>query len=685
MKTSQAVIEIRKKLYKKVHKDVYSFRLKKMKPSDWVEKNIYLSKEVSRFSGFFKYDKSPYSREIIDRLYSKDPSRVIAIMKAAQIGITQGVVIPGMLYVIAEDPAGMLFMAGNKDLAKNSIRTRFDPVSESSGLQDLIRSNVIRKRNQRTGDTDFSKEYAGGVLIVEGMQNADKLRQFSVKVVFGDDFDAAPKVDKKEGSIRKLIEGRQTSYGNLAKTFYISTPTTKSESNIEPVYLLGDQRLWNWQCPSCSDWIPLVWSTKMEDNSFAGIVYKLDERNRLIRESVHYRCQSCGGEIKETLKYELNLTGRWIPTATAAVENYVSYKINGLAIPPGFISWADLVKEWMEANPVGQPVDIDKLKTFKNIRLGETWESIGETPQIHYLMDNQRDYVPGTVPDELSEDDGNGQIVLLTMACDLNGIMNEDSQDVRLDWELLAHSQTGVTYSVDQGSIGSFKRTRDKSKIERERDWQRKKWTYQHGVEGSVWPEFERLITKKWKCESGKEISAVITTIDVGYFTRLAKLFIESFTDSDILVLGVKGNVEKNYRSSSRDTRIVRPSREAKDLYIVEVNQVKDELAENMRLLKGDDGYQPSGFMNFPKSIDGKYTLRGYFRHYEGEKRTEDISDGKVIGYRWEKKTSQSQNHYFDVRIYNLAAREIYLDLLRKSDPNLRTVSWGEFAQIMSN
>ena len=163
--------EIRKRLYKKIHKDIYNYKVVKRVPSEWVEDTIFLTKDVSRFSGFFSYDVSPYTREVMDRLDPADPTRCVAIMKCAQSGFTQGVIIPGMLYIISENPDSMLFMAGDKELAKNSIRTRFDPVAESSGLTHLIRSNVLRKRNQRTGDTDFSKEYAGGNLIVEGTQN----------------------------------------------------------------------------------------------------------------------------------------------------------------------------------------------------------------------------------------------------------------------------------------------------------------------------------------------------------------------------------------------------------------------------------------------------------------------------------------------------------------------------------
>ena len=317
--------EIWNELYDEIHDDIYDYKIIKPIPSEWVEENIYLTKDISRFSGPFKYDRSPYTREVINFLHPGDPTRAIAIMKCAQSGFTQGLIIPGMAYIISQNPDSMLFMAGDKELAKNSIRTRFDPVMQNSGLHKLIRPNVVRKRNQRTGDTDFSKEYAGGNLIIEGTQNADKMRQFSVKYVFADDWEAAPRADKKEGSTRKLIEGRQTSFGNQAKTAYVSTPAVKQTSNIEPVYLLGDQRKWNWECPGCKVYIPMEWRTPMihdneKGNEYGGIKYELNEKGRLIKESVHYKCQNCGHEIKENLKYDLNLKVKWITTEEPKIE-----------------------------------------------------------------------------------------------------------------------------------------------------------------------------------------------------------------------------------------------------------------------------------------------------------------------------------------------------------------------------
>lgn len=679
-------VEIWKDVWSKIHEKCYDVNLVKKIPSDWIEENIILPDGVSRYKGPFSYNISPYAKEIVNRIASDDPARVVAIMKCAQIGLTQGLIIPGMAYIISEDAYPMLFMAGDKELAKTSIQERFDPIMHSSGLQGLIRPSVIRAKNQRTGDTSLSKEYAGGRMTVEGTNNVTKMRQISVKHIFADDWEAAPRNDKNEGSLRKLMEGRQTSYGNMAKTYFISTPTIKQTSNIEPVYELGDQRKWHWTCPHCEKLIDLQWRVEKEDGTFAGIVYELDETGNLINNTVRYCCQLCGGDIYERDKYELNLGGRWIATAKPKIENYYSYHLNALIIPPGFVTWVDLAKEWIEACPPGQPVNKGMLQTFLNIRMGETWEEQGETPKVLDLMHNTRQYLPGTVPDRTCEDDGNGKIILLTLACDLNGIMKREGYDVvedaRLDWELVAHTTGGQTYSVDHGSIGTFRRSRELTKEQRDRDGDRVKMTYALNQPNSVWPVFEEIMRRKWVTENGAEMEVNLTVVDTGFFTHNARQFIDSF--NDIMIVGVKGRVETNYRSISKDTPIISRSREAKKLYLLQVNQIKDIVSENMKLKPGMEEVQGEGFMNFPQPADGKYTLKSYFIHYEGEKRTEVLQNGEIIGYSWEKKTSQSVNHFWDVRIYNVAAREIYLDLIKLMDPRIKSLTWNDFIGMVT-
>lgn len=666
---------------------LYNFKTVKDLPSDWVEKNIILPKEVSRFNGKMSYDLSPYAREIIDCLHPANPTRMVSVMKSAQSGITQGVIVPGMAYIISENPDNFLFTAGDKDLAKKTIRERFDNIMQASGLKHLIRPNTIRAKGQRSGDTDLSKEFAGGSAIIEGTNNAGKFRFFSVKTVFMDDFDAAPKSDKTEGSIRKIVDGRQTSYGNLAKTFYISTPTVTQTSNINDVYLQGDQRKWHWLCPSCGKWMVTDFQIKTGSGKYAGIVWELDEDKNLIEDSVKYCCPHCSHKINQKEKYDLNLKGKWIPTAKPVDKYYRSYYMNSLIIPPGFIGWVDLVKEFLEANPPNGRPNIDLLKVFNNVRLGLPFEEKGEAPKIMQLMKNTREYQVGAVPDVTSQADGNGDIVLITLAADLGGIMKPDEgiEDVRIDWEILAYAENGVSYSVNQGAIGTFKRKHTKSQKDIDSDARRVKYTYMHGHQNSVWQYLEEIIKGDLKGESGEDYMISLSIIDTGHFTRYANQFISMF-DNNNPVYGIKGKAESNFRKLEKDTPAIKKSRESHKLYIAEVEQLKDELASYMKLRQSDDGSQPEGFMNFPEPSGGKYTMKNYFKHFESEQRKEVIENGEVIGFKWDKKSSLIENHFWDVRIYNLAARYIYIDMIKKSDPSkYRNLTWADYVSLIKS
>ena len=673
--------EIILKSYQKIHDKIYNFKIIKELPSKWIENNIYLTGDISRFTGYFKYDVSPYTREVVDCLAPNSPVEMVAVMKCAQSGFTQGVIIPGIAYIISENPAPILYTAADVDLVKLSIRTRLDPVLNNSGLSHLIRPNVVKKKNQRSGDTDFSKEFAGGSLTALGVNNPAKWRQYSVKYIFADDWESAPRSDKKEGSTRSLMENRATSFGTMKKLFYISTPLIKQGSNIEEVYLMGDQRKWHWNCEHCNTFIPMEWQIKKDDGTYAGIKWELNDKGELIEDSVHYECQNCGGKIYEKDKVRYNLKAKWIPTTIPKRANYRSYQLNALVIPPGFTSWVDLVYKWLEACPPNETVDTAKLKSFLNTQLGQTWEDKGTKVKASELMSNTRNYKIGLIPDKTCIDDGNGRIALITLSCDINGIMNDQIEDVRLDWEIVAHTSKGHRYHVNHGSIGTFKRGRSKSKDEKNDDSSREKWTANHGLRNSIWDVFDNLVSNGISSESGDIYNVGLTLIDNGFATKAVNQYVE--IKNSPFVLTAKGYAEDEYRKLTKDTPIIKRSRENNKLYILQVNQLKDILAADMKLKSGMDGYQPSGFMNFPQPEQGKYTMRSYFNHLEAEIRVPFERDGVEVGFAWRKKQSSVENHFLDVNVYYLAAKEIFIDVLRKmGGSKYNSLTWEKFIEL---
>jgi len=652
------------------------YLLSNTKPSEWNEQNRYLTSDVSAFPGKVSYKLNPFTREIADCASPDHPARIIAVMKGAQVGFSTMVIEAVIGWIISQSPGNILFLTGHSDLAEEAMSGKIDQMIDSCGLRPLIRPNVLRKKNQRTGDTNKSKEFPGGSLIAGSAGNHKLLRQRSVKYGFIDDFDAAKNVSKESGSTTKMIEQRFAAYAHKMKLYYISTPEVKITSNIEPVFLKGDQRRYFVPCPCCGVPISLHWECESvkDPTKKAGIYWQLDDKGKLIDDSVGYICQECGDFFTDQHKHEMNLAGEWRPTAIPSEPGYYSYHLSSLYAPSGMYDWTHYVRQYLEACPPNGKINEKLYQTFVNLCLGETYSPHGETPKANQLQKNIRSYEPGIVPEKLSIEDGNGRILLLTLAADLNGVPD----DARLDWELVAWSESGATYSVDHGSIGTFVPRENTVKNKKDRH----RWSYEHGKINSVWPELTKIIDTAYEFDNGKKIKPFITGIDTGHYNEYVYPFIDR---SNLNVIGLKGDKEDKFIQYGIDVANFKPARERQNLFIVQVNQLKDQLASLMAL-KYDaqsDYEQPPGFMNFPQPTNGKYLFMNYFAHFEAEHKVTESKDGITIASRWVKKTSVSQNHMWDVRIYNIVLRDIFLDKIKKSG-GLKSFTWNDYVLMMT-
>jgi len=653
-------------------------KLSTILPSEWTEQNRTMDSIVSRFKGRFSYDITPYTREIVDCLSPEHPSRKIAVKKGAQIGFSTGVIEPGVGWIISQQPGNILFLTGHSDLTEEAV-LKIDNMIDSCGIRHLIRPNVHRVKSMKTGDTNTKKEFPGGSLVSGSAGNHKLLRQRSVMYGFIDDFDAAKSATKESGSTTKMIEQRFASYADKMKLFYISTPELLQTSNIQPVYLKGDQRLYHIPCPCCGVYIALHWEIELKDNpkEKAGITYKLDSSNKLIPDSVGYICQECGGFFTDSNKYELNLAGKWIPTAEPSEPGYYSYSINSLYAPPGMYDWQHYVRQFLEACSPGQKIKEALYKTFVNLVLGEPYEETGEAPKANDLQKNIREYQIGILPDKVSERDGNGKIVLLSCACDLNGTLD----DARLDYEIVAWTETGASYSIEHGSIGTFiPNQTQKQKSETDRV----KWTYEHNRPNCVWKEFDNLLDKIYVSDTGRKQKIMVAGIDTGHYTIQSYAYIDQRSRKSFVV-GLKGKDQDKYVRFAADIPNFRKAKERKNLYLVEVGQLKDELADLIKLkYEPTDEKQPPGFMNFPSPANGKYLFNNYFSHYEAEHRIIESKDGEGIAARWVKKNSTVQNHFFDVRIYNMVLKDIMTNLVC-TESKLKNYTWSDYVDIVLN
>lgn len=642
-----------------------------VRPSDWTEQNLVMQKP---FPGPFRYDRTPYTREIVDCLAPDHPARIVAVMKGAQVGFSAGVIYPGVGWIIKNNPGNSFVTVGAPDLIEKAME-KLDLMIDNAGLRDYIRPSVQRNRSQKSGDTNFKKEFSGGYVTVASANNHKAIRQVDLQFGFFDDFESVKSSSKESGSTRKMLEQRFAAYADTSKIYYISTPELKATSNIEPAYLLGDQRKYFVPCPCCGVFIELKWSIpKPGTDATAGITWKTDEAGKVIAGSVGYVCQECDGFFTDKHKHDLLNLGRWQPTAEPSKPGYYSYHLSSLYAPLGMYDWEHYVNDYLEANPVGQPRKEDLYKAFVNLCLGEPYEETAEAPRANSIQKNTRSYEPLIVPEALSIQDGNGRIMLLTLGSDMNGVV----EDARLDWELVAWSESGASYSVAHGSIGTFipRENTLKKKADRER------WTYEMHKPNSVWPEFDKIMDTAFQTDTDREIKPVIGGVDCGHYTNYAYAYIDK-TPSN--VIGLKGTKEDKYIRFGIDVAHFKPALERPKLWVLQVGLIKDALSDAMALhWSQNDDSQPAGFMNFPQSSAGMYGFKNFYEHFESEHRVIVTNDeGVGTAARWVKKQSNSQNHMWDCRIYNMALRDILVYLFAKEN-KLGKLNWATFVEMIT-
>jgi phage terminase large subunit GpA-like protein len=658
-------------------------QLSNIKPSVWAAQNIMIPNK-----GRLNYDYNPYCKEIIDRMAPDDPARKIAVMKGSQITFSSGVVIPVLGYIIKEDPHNTYYMVGTPELVTMAVE-KLDYMIHGAKLQDYIGYQIKRKKNNKSGDTDEIKSFANGYIKIGSATNPKSIAQVDLERIILDDYDAMQGNSKVAGNFQDLIEMRAAASKNTYKLIMISTPLLKATSNIEPAFLHGDQRRYFLECPCCHEPIIIKWEVKEGDminqltNELAtcngGIVYGYDNHGRVDKKTVGYVCYKCGGWFDDRNKQNMLRGGLWKPTAVSkGGDDYFSYHIPSLCAPVGMFGWYEYAKKWEEAHPKGQPRVEKKYQTLVNTCFGETYDGVTEELEIISLMKNKRNYDVGMVPDKQSMEDGNGRIIMLTCASDMNGkikgVNSMDVDDARLDFEILAHSESGATYSILHGSIGTF--------VPREGDngKDRKKWTYEHNKPNSVWPEFEKVLTAWYETDTGRKMKIGITGLDCGFGAKIgAYPFLDKTNVQN--VVGLKGKKEDKYMRADHDAKLFAKSLERpSDMYMLEVGVIKDRLAEYMGLRWDKAEPQPPFFMNFPRSSKGLYELENYFEHFKSEKRAlVDDGEGNKL-YRWEKVNTAVQNHMWDCRVYNIVLREIFLARLAEQH-KVKNLTWAEFVE----
>jgi phage terminase large subunit GpA-like protein len=343
--------------------------------SEWADRHRMLSGRASAEPGRYRTVRTPYMREIMDRLSPGDPTQRIVFMKAAQVGATEA----GNNWIgfaIHQAPGPMLAVQPTVELAKRNSRQRIDPLIDES---PELRERVKPARSRDAGNTMLSKEFAGGILIMTGANSAVGLRSTPARYIFLDEVEAYPASADEEGDPVTLAEARSLTFAHRRKVLLVSTPTIRGLSRIEREYEASDQRRYFVPCPHCG---------AMQWLKFERLRWQKGRP-----ETAEYHCEGCEQPIAEHHKTAMLEGGEWRATAMAADPTTVGYHLSALYSPIGWLSWERIVRAWDAA----QGSD-EAIKAFRNTILGETWVETGEAPDWQRLYDRRERWQSGTVP-----------------------------------------------------------------------------------------------------------------------------------------------------------------------------------------------------------------------------------------------------------------------------------------------
>lgn len=635
-----------------------------MEPADWYEAKKPLMPTSAAIPGYVRFSNSPYWREPLNCVSPFHPAKDITIMGPAQMGKTFMVLEPAIGFTIEQNPGNILHLTGNSDLAPDAS-LRIDGMIDNCKIRHLMKSAAQKLRNNKTGDTALRKEFPLGIYRLNSITKKNALRQNDILFLIVDDTDAAKMVDAKVGSLRLTAKGRTKAFEHKAKRVWTSSPESKGSSFIEVSYNLSDKRLFYIPCPCCHEFITLEWNVPIDESNHAGIVWQLDNLGRVDPKTVGYICQNpkCGGFFNEKNKLQWLNDGKWEPTCAPKELDHYGYKINGLYASPGMTGWFQLAERWLACNPPEAPRIEADYQTWINIDMGDLYEVPTEAPSATELMKKMRSYPIGIIPEALSEADGNGDIILLTLAADCNGKVD----DARIDYEIKAWSRNGASYSVKYGSLGTFIPYQTQ---EQKAAHPREKWSYEKDAPNTVWKLMDQVLGAVYKTDTGREMKIFISGLDCGYLDTHIFNYIDH---SQYSIAGLMGDKENDLVRMTPNMPTFKLAQSRHNLYMLNVNMIKDDVANIMKLPwnKDKDSSQPHQFMNYPQ-----YEFETFFKHFESESRREN--DKGYFG--WAKKAPTLQNHQWDVCIYQFAIRDILLHLIFKKGMKKESWTWADFA-----
>ena len=586
--------------------------------SEWADQHFYLSAESSGTEG--AWQTLPYQRVLMD-LIGGDEVRKVTIQKSKRIGYTKAIVAAAAYWASYKRRTTAIWQPTDSDASefkKDEVDTALRDVP---AFRDAALTDPSVKSKHHTLDRIA---FQGALLYVRGGKAARSYARLSLDNAVRDEVDRFDHSIEGAGSSADLAGGR-VMQSPFPKEVAGSTPWNKGESQIAAEFDESELHLYReLPCGECGVFHRLEWKNCTFDKAEPTT-------------TTRFACPACGHSYGYESYADLDAAGRWAASNGQWVDE---------AVPPGFPlvlrdadgaevawpqsvglfiwsaysylqSWGQLARAWVMANDrLKRTGDREPLKTLINEDFAETWQEEEGAIDADSLKGRREPY----------------EAIPAGVAALTGGV---DTQDDRLEYEVVGHGPDGETWGIEYGVL------------------------FGDPADADVWDQLDRLREKAWPHEGGGTMRCLAWGIDSGGH-RTKQVYDYCRTRHGQRVYCLKGQGGEGVPIVRTPSKVKTRGQRTVRLYSVGVDALKSWWNSALQRDRDQVGYQ-----HIPVSYTEEWCEQA-----TGEVFVRKFERGRLKKF-W--KALRARVEGLDCRIYAMAAFHILnprLDLLRPEPDN---------------
>jgi len=338
-------------------------------PLDWLEEHLRIPHSAR--SPRFAREQAPWLNEPFRAFCDHDVTQInVAAPTGGGKTTFLEMIVP---YLIAEQPGPTMLVGQNDDTSKEWAETRLIPVLNA--CKPVARLFPQDRHDKRKTSILFPHM----PLLLCGA-NISSLQEKSMRYVYGD--------ETWRWRAGMIGEAKKRHHDRWNRKTILVSQGWDDGHEMDDEWALGELREWGARCVQCETWHPYRWENVHYDA-------QPDADVETIAATAKHVCPSCQHVTPDTTaaRRELALRGDYGEPVRGkkSVSGVKSFTWNAIGV--WWISWADLVSEWLNAQTQLKKGVTEPLKQFRQKRLAQTWKEDFGLPEVTLVAG---DYVKDT-------------------------------------------------------------------------------------------------------------------------------------------------------------------------------------------------------------------------------------------------------------------------------------------------